>query len=632
MSSRSSSPSPPLRGSSACPPHRNASDPAHARSPSLGLNVPAPLDLLALAATATSHPDDTGQPEEAPITCPEFIQASVDRESVVEELQEEHHDLQRVHATAIRHTRDLHTRLSQAGSAAQHFIQFCQERHDAIVRELGVTSALLTDERVSVQRLEAELASVASIREEHRRLQVSSAVADRQSQRQIKILERQVVDLRSQLTALTGHPDLVSAPPPALARRLQAQDREVRSSRERIATLKRSEKALEDATAQLRRQAEAGNRRLARLREECGEYQQRLESLRDERDQATTQLRGTRERLTKTRSELQSQAEHITSMRSSMSRLEGQVAQWRGADAESQATLTELTAETELLRQDQDRLSRVYNELRDHYAEAYTRFSAVASAMGQTVTLPPPSNFALPTSSPQPSTGANNNLVDSTATARSESSSISPTAAQGMLDLGGTSSRSVEHNVGDSDLFGSEDDEEDPNYLAALARSRAELRRSHSHEEHRTDLVRRLPAAPNPDDDGSSSSTANSSSDHFGRGSQLGSSPDASSDGEDDSLSEIDNSRAQNYGAAASARPSSTSQRLIPATTTIPRLQWIPGYERVRRFRAGDVIPWDAHILSSLTVGTISASILKGLLDNVYTPIAYPFQITTMND
>ncbi|ETP24446.1 hypothetical protein F441_02562, partial [Phytophthora nicotianae CJ01A1] len=69
--------------------------------------------------------------------------------------------------------------------------------------------------------------------------------------RQIKILERQVVDLRSQLTALTGHPDLVSAPPPALARRLQAQDREVRSSRERIATLERSEKALEDATAQL---------------------------------------------------------------------------------------------------------------------------------------------------------------------------------------------------------------------------------------------------------------------------------------------------------------------------------------------------------------------------------------------
>ncbi|ETO83362.1 hypothetical protein F444_02608, partial [Phytophthora nicotianae P1976] len=613
------------------------------------------------------------------------IQASVDRESVVEELQEEHHDLQRVHATAIRHTRDLHTRLSQAGSAAQHFIQFCQERHDAIVRELGVTSASLTDERVSVQRLEAELASVASIREEHRRLQVSSAVADRRSQRQIKILERQVVDLRSQLTALTGHPDLVSAPPPALARRLQAQDREVRSSRERIATLERSEKALEDATAQLRRQAEAGNRRLARLREECGEYQQRLESLRDERDQATTQLRGTRERLTKTRSELQSQAEHITSMRSSMSRLEGQVAQWRGANAESQATLTELTAETELLRQDQDRLSRVYNELRDHYAEAYTRFSAVASAMGQTVTLPPPSNFvqaeprerrrptptpplpssihdrpagsspstrahktartplsssaprdttssdqALPTSSPQPSTGANNNLVDSTATARSESSFISPTAAQGMLDLGGTSSRSVEHNARDSDLFGSEDDEEDPNYLAALARSRAELRRSHSHEEHRTDLVRRLPAAPNPDDDGSSSSTANSSSDHFGRGSQLGSSPDASSDGEDDSLSEIDNSRAQNYGAAASARPSSTSQRLIPATTTIPRLQWIPGYERVRRFRAGDVIPWDAHILSSLTVGTISASILKGLLDNVAEWL-YPDRIPVPN-
>ncbi|ETM00955.1 hypothetical protein L917_02390, partial [Phytophthora nicotianae] len=238
-----------------------------------------------------------------------------------------------------------------------------------------------------------------------------------------------------------------------------------------------------------------------------------------------------------------------------------------------------------LLRQDQDRLSRVYNELRDHYAEAYTRFSAVASAVGQTVTLPPPSNFvqaeprerrrptptppppssirdrpagsspstrahktaltpfsssaprdttsseqALPTSSPQPSTGVNNNVVGSTATARSGSSFISPTAAQGTLDLGGTSSRSVEHNARDSDLFGSEDDEEDPNYLAALARSRAELRRSHSHEEHRTDLVQRLPAASNPDDDGSSSSTANCSSDHSDRGSQLGSSPDVSSD------------------------------------------------------------------------------------------------------
>ncbi|ETP00209.1 hypothetical protein F441_22371 [Phytophthora nicotianae CJ01A1] len=77
-----------------------------------------------------------------------------------------------------------------------------------------------------LQRLEAELASVASIREEHRRLQVSSAVGARRSQRQIETLERQVVDLRSQLTALTGHPDLGSAPPPALARRLQAQDRE----------------------------------------------------------------------------------------------------------------------------------------------------------------------------------------------------------------------------------------------------------------------------------------------------------------------------------------------------------------------------------------------------------------------
>ncbi|ETP24445.1 hypothetical protein F441_02565, partial [Phytophthora nicotianae CJ01A1] len=268
-----------------------------------------------------------------------------------------------------------------------------------------------------------------------------------------------------------------------------------------------------------------------------------------------------------------------------MSRLEGQVAQWRGANAESQATLTERTAEIELLRQDQDRLSRVYNELRDHYAEAYTQFSAVASAMGQTVTLPPPSNFvqaepreshcptptppppssicdrpaglspsmrapksartpfsssaprdttsaeqALPAPSPQSSTSANNDVVGSAAATRSGSSFISPAAAQGATDLVGTSSRSVEHNARDSDLFGSKDDEEDPNYLAALARSRAELRRSHSHEEHRTDLVQRLPAAPNPDDDGSSSSTANSSSDHSGRESQLSSSPDVSSD------------------------------------------------------------------------------------------------------
>ncbi|ETI35342.1 hypothetical protein F443_18313, partial [Phytophthora nicotianae P1569] len=328
----------------------------------------------------------------------------------------------------------------------------------------------------------------------------------------------------------------------------------MRSSRDRIATLERSEKALEDATAQLRRQAEAGNRRLARLREECGEYQERLESLRDERDQANTQLRGMRERLTKTRSELQSQAEHITSMRSSMSRLEGQVAQWRGANAESQATLTERTAEIELLRQDQDRLSRVYNELQNHYAEAYTRFSAVASAMGQTVTLPPPSNFVqaeprerhCPTPTPPPPSSIRDRPVGLPPSTRAPKSARTPFSSSAPRDTtsaeqalpapspqSSTSANNdvvVEHNAHDSDLFGSEDDEEDPNYLAALARSRAELRRSHSHEEHRTDLVQRLPAAPNPDDDGSSSSTANSSSDHSGRGSQLSSSPDVSSD------------------------------------------------------------------------------------------------------
>ncbi|ETP05166.1 hypothetical protein F441_18188, partial [Phytophthora nicotianae CJ01A1] len=265
----------------------------------------------------------------------------------------------------------------------------------------------------------------------------------------------------------------------------------MRSSRDRIATLERSEKALEDATAQLRRQAEAGDRRLTRLREECGEYQERLESLRDERDQANTQLRGIRERLTKTRSELQSQGN--PSCPRSRSGVHS-VFRSRFCDGETvtlpppsnfvQAEPRESHCPTPTPPPPSSIRDRPAGLSPSTRAPKSARTPFSSSAPRDTTSA----EQALPAPSPQPSTSANNDVVGSAAATRSGSSFISPAAAQGTTDLVGTSSRSVEYNARDSDLFGSEDDDEDPNYLAALARSRAELRRSHSHEEHRTDL------------------------------------------------------------------------------------------------------------------------------------------------
>ncbi|KAE9261634.1 hypothetical protein PF001_g32348, partial [Phytophthora fragariae] len=113
---------------------------------------------------------------------------------------------------------------------------------------------------------------------------------------------RRIQDLEVQIATVTNFPDVGPAPPPALARRLQAQ---------------------------LRRQVDSLQRRVTRLREERDSLQGELDTVVRERDQAVERQQIEVDRTLKARSDLHAHDQHLNSMRSSISRLEQQVGQWR---------------------------------------------------------------------------------------------------------------------------------------------------------------------------------------------------------------------------------------------------------------------------------------------------------------
>ncbi|KAE9062077.1 hypothetical protein PF006_g31243 [Phytophthora fragariae] len=155
-----------------------------------------------------------------------------------------------------------------------------------------------------------------------------------------------------QIATVTNFPDVGPAPPPALARRLQAQVREVEAltterdaAHQRCQALEQSENALVEAATQLRRQVDSLQRRITRLREERDSLQGELNTAVRERDQAVERQQIEVDRTLKARSDLHAPDQHLNSMRSSISRLEQQVGKWR-----STSVATERRLQSKVLR------------------------------------------------------------------------------------------------------------------------------------------------------------------------------------------------------------------------------------------------------------------------------------------
>ncbi|GMF33656.1 unnamed protein product [Phytophthora fragariaefolia] len=357
------------------------------------------------------------------------VEDSVARDSTIDELREEHSCLQRAHTISRRYATELYLQIESAGATAQAFSQFCQDRHDRLQRRLERANELLALRDADVTNLEERLAHTEDRLQGQKRQRA-------EAEDLIEQLRHQVHDLQSQIAALSSHPDLGSAPPPALSRRLEARDRELHelnvahsALQQRCLALEQSEEALSEAASQLRRQTDALNRRVSRLREERDSLQESLRDAQLRRQRVEDMRQMESERVIKRRAELQAQAAHVVSMRASIARLEEQTSQWRATSLENerllqaaQQAIAEHNQDREALRQDRDSIARNrdslvqdrdalaqdcevivsdYLRLQELYSNAYRRMWAIATAMGQDVQLLAPSSFAsyLPASS-----------------------------------------------------------------------------------------------------------------------------------------------------------------------------------------------------------------------------------------
>ncbi|GMF52048.1 unnamed protein product [Phytophthora fragariaefolia] len=311
------------------------------------------------------------------------VEDSVARDSAIDELREEHSCLQRAHTISLRHATELHLQIESAGATAQAFSQFCQDRHDRLQRRLERANELLALRDADVTNLEEKLAHTEDRLREQKRQRV-------EAEDLIDQLRHQVHDLESQIAALSSHPDLGSAPPPALSRRLVARDRELHglnvahsALQQRCLALVQSEVALSEAASQLRRQTDALNRRVSRLREERDTLQENLRDaqLRRQRTEEMRQMES--ERVIKRRAQLQAQAAHVVSMRASIARLEEQTSQWRTTSLENerllqaaQRAIAEHNQDREALVQDRDSTARDRDSIaRDRYSITRNRDS-----------------------------------------------------------------------------------------------------------------------------------------------------------------------------------------------------------------------------------------------------------------
>ncbi|KAE8963517.1 hypothetical protein PF011_g29000, partial [Phytophthora fragariae] len=417
------------------------------------------------------------------------------------------------------------------------------------------------------------------------------------------------------------------APPPALARRLQAQVREVEAltterdaAHQRCQALEQSENALVEAATQLRRQVDSLQRRITHLREERDSLQVELDTAVRERDQAVERQQIEVDRTFKARSDLHAHDQHLNSMRSSISRLEQQVGQWcstsvaterRLAAAEQGAASLRRSRDLALQGQDDDVRDRDavvtdYRLLQDHYADAYNRFSAVAAAMGQNVDLPNPSGLAQhalsgsagprrarKTQRTATASFAARNTPSSRSQSPARKSPIGGAMADEDDDVGSIGGGSpvpppIDRTSPDDEESPGQEDDADEEMLAALSRSRSSQRRRSSSiagtgSASQPLVVRGSGAGPggspeSPSDDSGDAELDRASDD--GQGGDLPADEDDTSAGQDNST-EIDED----------------DEASLPSTT-VPRGLWIPGYRVHRLFRTADVTPWDVDKVS----------------------------------
>ncbi|POM68576.1 Hypothetical protein PHPALM_15250 [Phytophthora palmivora] len=105
----------------------------------------------------------------------------------------------------------------------------------AIFIGIWITSELV-ESRSTIEGLEEKLDKVSKLREDYSELQATSKSTILCLEDEIDTLKRQVQNLQAQLAALTSHPDLGSPPPTALARLLFSQDQELIAARQRDQT------------------------------------------------------------------------------------------------------------------------------------------------------------------------------------------------------------------------------------------------------------------------------------------------------------------------------------------------------------------------------------------------------------
>ncbi|POM67694.1 Hypothetical protein PHPALM_16255, partial [Phytophthora palmivora] len=526
------------------------------------------------------------------------------------------------------------------------FAKFCQDRYDALIEALEDSNTQLVESRSTVEELEEKLDRVSKLREDYSELQATSKSTILCLEDEIDTLKRQIQTFQAQLAALASHPDLGSPPPPALARLLFNQDQELVAARQRDRTqdqsllevrqrlkdrdqdlskaqqrcqaLERSEASLEAAALQLQRQISAQDRRIARLQEERDEFRTDCHGAQSERDQAVVKVASSSERLDKARAELRARGNHVDSMRANFSRLEQQVADLQTARSQvdhqfvSQKELAALRVE--------------HAALSAHYKDAYSRFWAVARSLNQDVALPTPASLTRPRSGSEssPPRSRKTRRLDLSSSKSPDDLPDSAGPDPEVPDLPQESeieqgSGSPEHEGGSPDLpqeseieqeGGSpeQDDADDPEMLAALAKSRSDLRRS----------------KPSGGDQGASG-TAGHPIDLGGEGSDNIPSDDQSEQSPEidppaDSPDSAPNGSDLESGAGKSLpdiRQSSEATTLTPPHPKVPRSEWIPSLITRRLFRSADVFPWDVDRVSHLSISNLNTKVLSHLLLDV---------------
>ncbi|GMF51363.1 unnamed protein product [Phytophthora fragariaefolia] len=242
---------------------------------------------------------------------------------------------------------------------------FCQDRHDRLQHRLERANELLALRDADVTNLEEKLAHTEDRLEEQKRQRV-------ETEDLIEQLRHQGHNLESQIAALSSHPDLGSAPPPALSRRLVARDRELHelnvahsALQQRCLGLEQSEEALSEAASQLRRQTDALNRRVSRLREERDSLQENLRDAQLRRQRAEEMRQMDFFDLNMLASDDLLLAAHVVSMRASIARLEEQTSRSRATSLENERLLQAAqraiaghNQDRDALKQDRDSIAR----------------------------------------------------------------------------------------------------------------------------------------------------------------------------------------------------------------------------------------------------------------------------------